>query len=161
MSLSHINWHFISKLVDFLITIFLWNKNFACQSFCQHAADRRGLQIFQKSMTHVICSFLGNSLMPGKYPKRNKLHLEHGESLKTRIYDPPQNFSSILRTLKHWAPLYKIQLLGNLLSRICAHLACGMHASGSSLPSQCNKNATCLSQQCTGNLMWVSHLRRY
>jgi len=23
---------------------------------------------------------------PGNYPKRNKLHLEHGESLKTRIY---------------------------------------------------------------------------
>jgi len=22
---------------------------------------------------------------PGNYPKRNKLHLEHGESLKTRI----------------------------------------------------------------------------
>ena len=22
--------------------------------------------------------------MPGNYPKRNKLHLEHGESLKTR-----------------------------------------------------------------------------
>jgi len=24
---------------------------------------------------------------PGNYPKRNKLHLEHGESLKTRTYD--------------------------------------------------------------------------
>jgi len=23
---------------------------------------------------------------PGNYPKRNKLHLEHGESLKTRKY---------------------------------------------------------------------------
>jgi len=23
--------------------------------------------------------------MPGNYPKRNKLHLEHGESLKTRL----------------------------------------------------------------------------
>ena len=23
---------------------------------------------------------------PGNYPKRNKLHLEHGESLKTRIH---------------------------------------------------------------------------
>ena len=24
---------------------------------------------------------------PGNYPKRNKLYLEHGESLKTRMYD--------------------------------------------------------------------------
>jgi len=24
---------------------------------------------------------------PGNYPKRNKLHLEHGESLKTRMLD--------------------------------------------------------------------------
>jgi len=24
---------------------------------------------------------------PGNYPKRNKLHLEHGESLKTRIFE--------------------------------------------------------------------------
>jgi len=24
---------------------------------------------------------------PGNYPKRNKLHLEHGESLKTRTYN--------------------------------------------------------------------------
>jgi len=24
---------------------------------------------------------------PGNYPKRNKLHLEHGESLKTRLFD--------------------------------------------------------------------------
>ena len=23
---------------------------------------------------------------PGNYPKRNKLHLEHGESLKTRLF---------------------------------------------------------------------------
>jgi len=23
---------------------------------------------------------------PGNYPKRNNLHLEHGESLRTRIY---------------------------------------------------------------------------
>jgi len=49
----HINWHFINKLVDFLIILFLWNKNFACQSFCQHAACGRGLQIFQKSRTHL------------------------------------------------------------------------------------------------------------
>jgi len=27
---------------------------------------------------------------PGNYPKRNKVHLEHGESLKTRL------FSSVL-----------------------------------------------------------------
>ena len=25
---------------------------------------------------------------PGNYPKRNKLHLEHGESLKTRLLNP-------------------------------------------------------------------------
>jgi len=41
----------------------------------------------------VIYSFLGNSetsairtQTPGNYPKRNKLHLEHGESLKTTKY---------------------------------------------------------------------------
>ena len=54
-----------------------------------------------KQESNVIYSFLGNSPMkmeprvssetsairtqtPGNYPKRNKLHLEHGESLKTR-----------------------------------------------------------------------------
>ena len=34
------------------------------------------------NIIRVIRSFLGNS--PGNCPKRNKLHLEHGESLKTR-----------------------------------------------------------------------------
>jgi len=34
--------------------------------------------------------------MPGNYPKRNKLHLEHGESLKTRI---PYSFLSPISTL--------------------------------------------------------------
>jgi len=42
------------------------------------------------SIKTVIYSFLGNS--PGNYPKRYKLHLEHGESLKTRIY---KNYSNI------------------------------------------------------------------
>ena len=36
---------------------------------------------------------------PGNYPKRNKLHLEHGESLKTRIKKIlPQNIFSIIGT---------------------------------------------------------------
>ena len=32
--------------------------------------------------------------MPGNYPKRIKLHLEHGESLKTRIVIPVSSLKS-------------------------------------------------------------------
>ena len=33
------------------------------------------------------------SQTPGNYPKRNKLHLQHGESLRTRrIYDVARSF---------------------------------------------------------------------
>jgi len=33
---------------------------------------------------------------PGNYPKRNKLHLEHGESLKTRIIRELVNLTLII-----------------------------------------------------------------
>jgi len=35
---------------------------------------------------------------PGNYPKRNKLHLEHGESLKTRIILQYSQFNLYLQT---------------------------------------------------------------
>jgi len=43
--------------------------------------------IFFLRKENVIYSFLGNSPAsetPGNYPKRNKLHLQHGESLRTK-----------------------------------------------------------------------------
>jgi len=36
------------------------------------------------------------SQTPGNYPKRNKLHLQHGESLRTRIYGLFARFSFVL-----------------------------------------------------------------
>jgi len=35
---------------------------------------------------------------PGNYPKRNKLHLEHGESLKTRM--PDSNYTRTIRCVQ-------------------------------------------------------------
>jgi len=43
---------------------------------------------------------------PGNYPKRNKLHLEHGESLKTRMYEVASN---IMHSFTH--KLYPIYVL--------------------------------------------------
>jgi len=40
---------------------------------------------------------------PGNYPKRNKLHLEHGESLKTRIFRYDGTSSNRLQNMWHFS----------------------------------------------------------
>ena len=40
---------------------------------------------------------------PGNYPKRNKLHLEHGESLKTRILNFVFNHEEAVT----WKPCFR------------------------------------------------------
>jgi len=37
---------------------------------------------------------------PGNYPKRNKLHLEHGESLKTRISELAEEMEKVCLILE-------------------------------------------------------------
>jgi len=44
---------------------------------------------------------------PGNYPKRNKLHLEHGESLKTRMIH--QNIATVSNSLPLWMCIFAMQ----------------------------------------------------
>ena len=50
---------------------------------------------------------------PGNYPKRNKLHLEHGESLKTRKKILLENHSTI-KMMNDKTPVPKTKLQGKL-----------------------------------------------
>jgi len=63
---------------------------------------------------------------PGNYPKRNKLHLEHGESLKTRINK--EFYVEVLRHLREWqdgdwmlhqdnAPAHTLHLVQQFLAK--------------------------------------------
>jgi len=63
---------------------------------------------------------------PGNYPKRNKLHLEHGESLKTRLMS--------LALLFHYLMLNMFRMLTHPSSGACdlfVELFHGLYCSGS------------------------------
>jgi len=55
------------------------------------------------------------SQTPGNYPKRNKLHLQHGESLRTRLSN---NDFQILFFLHHVLRVVKLRL-GGWICRKC------------------------------------------
>ena len=75
--------------------------------------------------------------MPGNYPKRNKLHLEHGESLKTRvlysvvarIWDPRWlTIFAVIRNYNSTLDINQVRYMTRIAAKTVNHLGSQMHA---------------------------------